>query len=406
MLSNTNSAAINPLPGKTYQVLLQERPGRGFSEPDVTELLRLVLPQLAAFHQQGLSHGTISPATLLQDATGAPKLLAHPGFVVPGYAPAEQLPHAPATPASDVYALGVTMLVLLTHRSPEELHQPSGSWNWQEHCLVSDQLAAVLERAIAPLPDRFANAIQMQQALNVIPSGSTHFVAPPPVQDSVIPTQSSLPWKYGVIGAGTVILMGLASFGVLKLVSAKPDATAPIVVRSEVDPSVASQPSTGNLSTRNSSTETSASIVGSSSAANPSDAVKKSPDSVASQAKPPTQERSNNVSPPPAMPQLSTEPKSINTERVDFSAGSTGTTLIDQISPTQLRRYLLDCGSGQKMAVQVQQGDVRVRIVSPNGQELGMATTSWQEQLPNTGDYALEISSINGSSYTIRVDVF
>ncbi len=97
-----------------------------------------------------------------------------------------------------------------------------------------------------------------------------------------------------------------------------------------------------------------------------------------------------------------------STERVSFDKGSTGATIRDSVTANQKKRYLLNCGSGQGMTVQIRQGSINVRIISPNNQTIGNAVngvSQWQGKLPNTGDYIIEISAPNQSGYLINIEV-
>jgi cytoskeletal protein RodZ len=119
---------------------------------------------------------------------------------------------------------------------------------------------------------------------------------------------------------------------------------------------------------------------------------------------------------PLTTPQVSAEVRSqtpssaplISTERVSFNEGSTGATIRDSLTGNQRKRYLLNCGSGQRMTVQIRQGDINVTIISPNNQTIGNAAngvSQWQGQLPNSGDYIVEISAPNQSGYVINIEV-
>ncbi|MBW4630875.1 MAG: hypothetical protein KME30_02895 [Iphinoe sp. HA4291-MV1] len=237
----------NNFQGKPYRTLLLERQGRGFPEVEVTEILRQVLPQLAHIHAQGLVHGGISVDTLWQDQTSLqPVLVENHGFVAPGYVAPEQLQTGQMSAAGDIYALGVTMLVLLSGQNPETLRNYDGTWNWQDYCVVSDQLAAVLQRSIAlQQSDRYANAMEMLQRISVTPTivtppvantfpsqpstglsyQQTYVISPPPVSSPVSPQRSrDLPlWAWVIIGAGVTGMIGLAGFGVVKLLNSEAD---------------------------------------------------------------------------------------------------------------------------------------------------------------------------------------
>ncbi len=106
--------------------------------------------------------------------------------------------------------------------------------------------------------------------------------------------------------------------------------------------------------------------------------------------------------------QTNSSTPSDSTERVSFNKGSTGATISNSVTTNQKKRYLLNCGSGQRMTVQVRQGSINVTIISPNNQTIGNAVngvSQWQGKLPNTGDYIVEISAPNQSGYVINIEV-
>ncbi|TAD86851.1 MAG: hypothetical protein EA000_07615 [Oscillatoriales cyanobacterium] len=125
--------------GKSYRTLLLERQGKSFSEFEVTEILREVLPQLAELHVRGQArqaHGAVFLDNLVYDLADNRALL------VGAIAPEKQQP-GQASISKDIYSLGVAALALLTAKPLNLLRHPDGSWNWEEHCTVSDQLAAM-----------------------------------------------------------------------------------------------------------------------------------------------------------------------------------------------------------------------------------------------------------------------
>ena len=154
---------------KTYSILLEQRQGKGFSESQVTELLKQVLSQLAQIHNQGGVHGAISLDSLIKDENSQQTLLIFsPELTLPIRFPPEQLRTGQITATGDIYALGVTAIALLTGKLPEDLQNEYGMLDWQDDCTVTDQLIRILETAIAPLPhERYDNAMKMLMAMNL-----------------------------------------------------------------------------------------------------------------------------------------------------------------------------------------------------------------------------------------------
>jgi hypothetical protein len=225
---------------KTYRTLLAERQGRGFSEDEVTAILQQVLSQLA--QDETSVHGSISLDTLVQDSQSQQAILLRSPAAIPDvYMAPERQKTGEVTPASDIYALGVTMVVLLTGKSPELLRNPNGSWNWEDYCLVNDRLLEVLNRSLAANPkQRYANAREMQQALNptadFTPLPPTIIETPAenaPIRDRHIPISAASPpvkssvktevstvtqpkleaWQWIAIGATVLGICILAAFG-------------------------------------------------------------------------------------------------------------------------------------------------------------------------------------------------
>ena len=82
-----------------------------------------------------------------------------------GYAQIEQMQTGNAYPNSDLYALAVSAVVLLTGREPPEVLNDR-TVTWQRWCQVSPAFASVLNRMLSITPNqRYASASQVQQAL-------------------------------------------------------------------------------------------------------------------------------------------------------------------------------------------------------------------------------------------------
>jgi serine/threonine protein kinase, bacterial len=197
--------------GQTYHALLEARRLQGyyFSEAEVTQLLLQILPVLGYIHASGVIHRDISPDNLIQrSADGLPVLIDFGGVKrvaavvasqfseasypssqnrVPtrlgkaGYAPEEQMQSGAVFPHSDLYALAVTVLVLLTGKEPQDLIDSYNlTWNWRSEISLSPGLANVLDRMLARLPnDRYQSAYEVLQALNWGASDPVYAATPP-----------------------------------------------------------------------------------------------------------------------------------------------------------------------------------------------------------------------------------
>ncbi len=175
--------------GPTYHEVLDQRrqQGRAFAETEVRQFLQQMLPVLAHIHAKGIIHRDVSPDNIiLRQQDRLPVLIdfgvvkevvtrMHLDGVAPqattvgkaGYAPSEQMQTGRAYPSSDLYALAVTAIVLLTGKEPQSLFDDvNATWRWQEEVSVSPELAQVLNKALSYRPgDRFQSVSQMAQAL-------------------------------------------------------------------------------------------------------------------------------------------------------------------------------------------------------------------------------------------------
>ncbi len=191
--------------GMTYHKVLSQRQQQdgAFSETEVRQFLQQILPVLAHIHAKGIIHRDISPDNIILRQQDRLPVLIDFGVVKEvvtrmqldgvvshattvgkaGYAPSEQMQTGRAYPSSDLYALAVTAIVLLTGKEPQALFDDvNAHWTWQDKVTVSRELAAVLNKALSYRPgDRFQSVSQMAQALKsgVIDAGLTGAVRSP-----------------------------------------------------------------------------------------------------------------------------------------------------------------------------------------------------------------------------------
>lgn len=166
--------------GKTYFRLLKERQkqGKHFSETEVIQWLKDLLPVLAHLHENSIVHRDISPDNIMLPK-GQPKPVLidfglvkqkvsqiwggtstrvdeseHLSFVGKfGYSPPEQIRVGQCYPCSDLYALAVTAIVLLTGREPLDLiDQQSLEWRWQSYISSDSNLRPILSKMLAEKP--------------------------------------------------------------------------------------------------------------------------------------------------------------------------------------------------------------------------------------------------------------
>ena len=163
-----------------------------FSEDKVREVLEEILKVLQFVHDQDVIHRDIKPSNIMRDRQGRLYLLdfgavkqvtqqannlgKSTGIYSMGYAPPEQMRGHNVFPSTDLYALAVTCIVLLTGKDPQQLYDSHNDrWNWKSQTQVSDSLAYILDKMLQSTPsDRFSSAELVLKALNPPPS-------PPPV---------------------------------------------------------------------------------------------------------------------------------------------------------------------------------------------------------------------------------
>ncbi|MDM9380570.1 serine/threonine-protein kinase [Chlorogloeopsis sp. ULAP01] len=171
-----------------------------FSEPEVLEVLREILQVLQFVHHKGIIHRDIKPSNIMRHRNGKLYLLdfgavkqvanAPPGVTTSstgiyslGFAPPEQMSGGQVFPSTDLYALAVTVVTLLTgEKDITQLFDVySNQWKWHNQTKVSSHLANILDKMLLPaVNQRFQSTQEVVDALN----------APP---QQIVPTQINSP---------------------------------------------------------------------------------------------------------------------------------------------------------------------------------------------------------------------
>ncbi|MBG1262087.1 serine/threonine-protein kinase [Nostoc commune] len=164
------------------------------SETGVKQFLSEILPLLQYIHDQKVIHRDIKPANLIRRTQDSRMVLIDFGAVkdqvsqvatsqsgqtaltayaigTPGFAPPEQMAMRPVY-ASDIYALGVTCIYLLTSKTPKDLdYNPNtGEMMWEQLVQVSGHLSNVFRKMLeVSVRNRYQSAAEVLRALEIEP---------------------------------------------------------------------------------------------------------------------------------------------------------------------------------------------------------------------------------------------
>lgn len=222
------------------QTLEEELNAQGkFSEQKILEILQEILPLLQFIHDKDIIHRDIKPANIMRRDDGrlflldfgAVKLITNPsssstGIYSLGFAPSEQMKGSQVFPSTDLYALAVTVITLLTGKEADQLFDTyTNQWQWRSQITVNPQLADVLDKMLLPAASqRFQSAQEVLKALfpasvapTLLPATQSSNLQPLQLIPSVQPVITT--WKV-LIGAAFSgfegALIAIAFFGIFK----------------------------------------------------------------------------------------------------------------------------------------------------------------------------------------------
>jgi hypothetical protein len=201
--------------------LHEEMAARRYTEPEVLAIVREVLGILVYLQdlRPPVIHRDIKPGNLMRRAADDRLVLIDFGSVRDavedtiggrtiagtfGYMAPEQF-RGEARPATDLYAVGVLALVLLTRREPDELLESGDPGAWRRKVVATSATLAFLEALLRPDPDdRPADA---RAALALLDA--------PPAPAPVIERPAPAPAKQARPGCGVIGILGPLAFASL-----------------------------------------------------------------------------------------------------------------------------------------------------------------------------------------------
>lgn len=211
--------------------LQQEIKRKGsMSETGIKQFLSEILGILKYIHSQQVIHRDIKPNNLIRRSEDGRLVLIDFGAVknqvsktcssqienttltafsvgTNGFAPPEQIAMRPVY-ASDIYAVGITCIFLLTGKSPKDFdyHPSTGEMLWEQEVKISQHLTTVLRKMVeASVRHRYQSADEVLKALEMEPyfdniaAGMATQVRPRPASPSFSsPSQPSQPVYSGL----------------------------------------------------------------------------------------------------------------------------------------------------------------------------------------------------------------
>ncbi|AFY44180.1 serine/threonine-protein kinase [Nostoc sp. PCC 7107] len=155
-----------------------------FSEAEILYMLQEILKVLKFVHDKSIIHRDIKPSNIMRRQDGKLFLLdfgavkqvtnvvtgtiaSSTGIYSAGFAPPEQMTGNQVFPCTDLYALAVTAVTLLTGEPATQLFDPLiNQWTWRSHVNINPRLADVLDKMLLPaVSQRFQSAEEVLKEL-------------------------------------------------------------------------------------------------------------------------------------------------------------------------------------------------------------------------------------------------
>ncbi|PSB56781.1 serine/threonine-protein kinase [Chamaesiphon polymorphus] len=439
--------------GKTVAKTLSDRLKNNmtFTEAEAVEFLQNMLPVLSHIHGMGIIHRDISPDNIIfRDRDKLPVLIdfgvvkagvtqlevstqIHQGTTVgkAGYAPGEQLQTGEAYANSDLYALAVTVVVMMTGRKPESLIDKSTmTWKWHQWVpTLTPWFAKILNKMLSRMPNsRYQSANEVAQALRSVSDFVGPSAAPgrpsdnlnPPTGMPPRPTTSGYERPYPTNNSGSVPLSRVkrttnsvksSSYSVkntpqpqqnpLRGILSTPwgiamGSTAAALVFIIIPLFLVGR----SLTTSNSSSKT------------PTPAptlTTPAPDPLATPTPTTVPQPVESVSSPPPVPVATSAPATVTVESISVEVGKP---LVKEgaLDPTKPTVFSLNLPVGHRLKASLAStpAGATMNILAPNQANVDVYaknTVNWEGNLPLAGEYRIEIVPLAGAASNYKLEV-